>query len=81
MTYNYTFNFVRDKSETGEFFLEISSSGNGPGMRTRKRIAIIDIDSIEPLQGLKFKLTYHTRPTIYDKLSMMRDKTLRQEVY
>ena len=82
MTYNYTFNFVRDKSETGEFFLEISNTGNGPGMRTRKRICIIDIDSIEPLQGLKFKLIYHTnKTTIYDKLSMKRDKTLRQEVY
>ena len=33
MTYNYTFNFVRDKSETGEFFLESSLSDSVDSLR------------------------------------------------
>ena len=66
---------MRDKNQAGEFFLEISSSNS------RRRICVIDIDSIEPMQGIKFKLIYHSKPNIYDKLSFKKDKTLKSEIY
>ena len=70
---------MRDRSEAGEFFLQISS-GQG-STKTSKRICIIDIESIEPLQGIKFKLVYHAKPSMYDQLSFKRDKTLKTEYY
>jgi len=70
---------VRDRSEAGEFFLEIVSSGDGT--RTHRRICVVDIDIIEPIQGIKFKLVYHAKPNIYDQLSFKRDKTLKTEFY
>ena len=33
------------------------------------------------MQGIKFKLMYHARPTIYDQFSFKRDKTLKTETY
>ena len=42
---------------------------------------MVDIESIEPIQGIKFKLTYHAKPTIYNQLTWKRDKTLRTEQY
>lgn len=78
-TSNFIFNFVRDRAEAGEFFLEISS-GSGT-TQTRKRICIVDIEAIEPLQGIKFKLVYHAKPSMYDQLSFKRDKTLKAEYY
>ena len=32
------------------------------------------------MQGIKFKLTYHTRPTFYDKLAK-KDKSVKTEYY
>ena len=66
---------MRDKNQSGEFFLEISSSSS------RRRICIIDIEAIEPMQGVKFKLLYHARPNILDQLSFKRDKSLKTEFY
>lgn len=66
---------MRDRNQAGEYFLEISSSNS------RRRICVIDIDAIEPMQGIKFKLIYHANPNIYDKLSFKRDKTKRTEYY
>lgn len=84
---DYTFKFVRDRSEAGEFFLEIATTPTqqaaenvGPG-RVRKRICIIDIEEIEPVQGTKFELRYHCRPTLKDQFSWKKDKTLRVETY
>ena len=56
---------MRDRSELGEFFLEIqqatiqqgaqgAASGTASGGKNVKRIAVIDIDDIEPVQGTKF---------------------------
>jgi len=73
------FSFVRDRSEAGEFFLEISS--NGSGTRTNRRICVVDIEVIEPIQGIKFKLVYHAKPTLYNQLTFKGDKTLRTEVF
>lgn len=70
---------MRDRSEAGEFFLEISS--NGTTTRTNRRICVVDIEAIEPIQGIKFKLVYHAKPTIYNQLSWKRDKTLRTEQF
>lgn len=50
-------------------------------MRTRKRICIIDIEALEPQQGIKFALVYHAKPTVYDQLSFKKDKTLKTEYY
>lgn len=50
-------------------------------MRSRKRIPIIDIDAIEPQQGIKFALLYHAKPNIYDQLSFKKDKTVKTEYY
>ena len=34
------------------------------------------------MQGIKFKLIYHAKPGIYDKLQFSkRDKTLKTEIY
>ena len=77
---DYIFQFVRDSSEDGEFFLEISTSGQGQGTRTRKRISVVDIEAIEPIQGIKFKLVYHAKKSIYDQLSFKRDG-LKTELY
>jgi len=79
-TTNYTFSFVRDRSEAGEFFLEISSNG-ATGTRTNRRICVVDIEAIEPIQGIKFKLVYHAKPTMMNQLSWKRDKTLRSEQF
>ena len=73
------FSFVRDRSEAGEFFLEISSSG--PGTRTNRRICVVDIEAIEPIQGIKFKLVYHAKPTLYNQITFKADKTLRTEIF
>ena len=88
-TSNLNFSFVRDRSEVGEFFLDIKSTASKTGSfkttnevsRTKKRIRIVDIEAIEPIQGIKFKLIYHARPTIYDQLSFKLDKTLKTEYY
>jgi len=48
---------VRDKSEDGEFFLEIIQ-GDAHSTQKRKRILVIDIESIEPVQGTRFELRY-----------------------
>lgn len=71
---------MRDRSEAGEFFLEISSNV-GEAEATRRRICIIDIESIEPLQGIKFQLIYRAKPNIYDKFSFKKDKTLKRELF
>ena len=78
---DYIFKFVRDRSEAGEFFLEISSNAPQGLQRSRRRICIIDIEEIEPMQGIKFALRYHARPTLYDQLSFKRDKTLKTEYF
>ena len=65
---DYTFKFVKDKSEDGEFFLEIVGVDN-----KRRRICVIDIDEIEPIQGIKFNLKYYSRPTGYMS-SFKKDK-------
>ena len=90
-TSNLNFSFVRDRSEIGEFFLDIKSASSTAktdstkatteARRTKKRIRIVDIEAIEPTQGIKFKLTYHARPTIYDQFSWKQDKTLKTEYY
>ena len=90
-TSNLNFSFVRDRSEVGEFFLDIKSASSTAktdgtkttteARRTKKRIRIVDIEAIEPTQGIKFKLTYHARPTIYDQFSFKQDKTLKTEFY
>jgi hypothetical protein len=49
MTTDYSFKFVRDKSEDGEFFLEIQAVGTTEGNRMRRRICVIDIEDIEPV--------------------------------
>lgn len=59
MTSDYTFKFVRDKAEDGEYFLEIQASGTTEGNRMRRRICVIDIEEIEPVQGTKFHLKYY----------------------
>ena len=33
------------------------------------------------MQGIKFKLTYHVRPSFADKISFKRDKTEKVEYY
>jgi hypothetical protein len=48
---------VRDKSEDGEFFLEIQQ-GDAHSTQKRKRILVIDIEAIEPVQGTRFELRY-----------------------
>ena len=81
-TSNLNFSFVRDRTEVGEFFLDIKSASLAAAKvddasaktitvarRTKKRIRIVDIEAIEPTQGIKFKLIYHARPTIYDQFS------------
>ena len=73
---DFTFKFVKDKSEDGEFFLEIVSADN-----KRRRICVIDIDEIEPIQGTKFNLKYYSRPTGYMS-SFKKDKlVLKTETY
>ena len=63
---DYTFKFVRDRSEVGEFFLEIASASAqskqaaASSDKVRRRICIIDIEEIEPIQGTKFQLKYHS---------------------
>ena len=42
------FKFTHDKSEDGEFFLEITSASSKSDITTARRICIIDIDEIEP---------------------------------
>ena len=55
---DYTFKFVRDRSEIGEFFLEIAACTSSVVNQTlaaqaqekvRKRICVIDIEDIEPV--------------------------------
>ena len=58
--------------------MEISTTNSSEG--TRKRIALIDIEAIEPMQGIKFKLVYHAKPNMYSKL-IKKDKTLKTEYY
>ena len=45
---DYTFKYVRDRSEDGEFFLEISTTGSTSDSKLRRRICVIDIESIDP---------------------------------
>lgn len=80
MTSDYTFRFVRDKSEDGEFFLEIQPSGSSEGKKMRKRICIIDIDEIEPVQGTKFLLKYYQDPSMMS-LNFNKGKMLKTETY
>ena len=47
-TIDYTFKYVRDRSEDGEFFLEISSAGSAEEAKLRRRICVLDIESIDP---------------------------------
>jgi len=46
-SYETTFKYVRDRSEDGEFFLEIAT-GDSSTSKVRKRICVIDIESIDP---------------------------------
>ena len=78
---DYTFKFVRDKSEDGEYFLEIQNGGSTEGNKMRRRICIIDIEEIEPLQGTKFLLKYYQRPSLMGAFSFSKDKLLKTDTY
>ena len=70
-----------------EFFLEISAvSGTSEEGKLRRRICVIDIESIDPQQGTKFVLNYHSEPrqTMMSKLKSYyktNESTLKTETY
>ena len=72
----YTFKFVRDKSEDGEFFLEIQAVSAAE--KSRKRICVLDIEDIEPVQGTKFYLKYWHTPSLMSMSSLSLKKPARQ---
>jgi len=47
----------------------------------RRRICVIDIDEIEPLQGTKFLLKYYQRPSLMSSLTFNKNKLLKTETY
>lgn len=72
------FQFIRDKSQEGEYFLEIADKkGN------KRRICVNDIEDIEPTQGKKFCLHYHVNNMATEILSAItkQNKTLRTEQF
>ena len=86
-TVHVQFKYVRDRSEDGEFFLEIShAGGTTEDSKLRRRICVIDIESIDPQQGTKFVLTYHAVPrkSMLNRLKSYyknNETTLRTETY
>lgn len=76
MSSEYTFRFVRDKSEDGEFFLEMQPVATGD--KSKKRICVIDIEDIEPVQGTKFYLKYWHTPSLMSMSSLSLKKPARQ---
>ena len=66
---------MRDKSEDGEFFLEILQ-GDAHSTQKRKRILVIDIEAIEPLQGTRFELRYMKQQSYFTTA-----KSLKVEMY
>jgi hypothetical protein len=80
MSSDYTFKFVRDKSEDGEFFLEILAASASE--KTRRRICVLDIEDIEPVQGTKFFLKYWYTPSLMSSLSFSKPtRQLKSETY
>lgn len=71
---------MHDKSEDGEFFLEIASTSQEGAKR--RRICVIDIEDIEPLQGTKFLLKYYQRQTLMGtNIGFRKEKMLKSEQY
>eukprot|EP00347_Sterkiella_histriomuscorum_P023031 403336221 len=65
--------FMYDSSrEDCEYFLDISDSRG----KSWKQISVIDIDSIEPDQGIKFILSYYVSNKFFGK-----SETIKQEFY
>lgn len=70
---------MRDKSQEREFFFEITDKkGN------KRRIAVADIEQIEPLQGTKFYLHYYVSSLTSDLLSLITSnasQTMKSEMF
>ena len=61
-------------------------SGTSEEGKLRRRICVIDIESIDPQQGTKFVLNYHSEPrqTMMSKLKSYyktNESTLKTETY
>lgn len=69
------FKFVRDKSEQGEFFLDVCQ-GDPHTTTKKRRIPIVDIEDIEPVQGTRFNLRYYLAQSW-----ISAKKSLKVEVY
>ena len=73
---------MRDKSHEREYFLEITDKKG-----SKRRIAVADIEQIEPLQGTKFYLHYYsgTSSITNDLLSLItnsnQSQTLKSEMF
>jgi len=69
------FKFIREKSEEGEFLLQITTGDQHSTHKTHK-ILIADIDSIEPIQGTRFELRYLKAQSYFGK-----QKSVKVESY
>jgi len=69
------FKFVRDKSQSAEFFLDITQ-GDGNNAYKQKRVNVVDIEEIDPTQGTAFKLKYYCKQSLFSN-----KKTIKAEEY
>lgn len=70
-----TFKFLQQKTDEAEFWLEIQQ-GDAHSTQKNVRIAIADIEAIEPVQATRFELRYLKAQSYFS-----RQKTLKVEVY
>jgi hypothetical protein len=66
---------VRDKSELGEYYLDITQ-GDAHTSSKKKRILVVDIEEIEPVQGTRFHLKYYSTSGYFSK-----SKTVKTMVF
>lgn len=64
------FRFISDKSKTEEYFLDICDTKG----KSWKQIAVIDIESIEPVQGKEFSLQYYTTSMFFSTSQSLKEE-------
>lgn len=73
MTFRFIYDSHKKEDDDCEYYLEILDNRG----KTWKLISVLDIESIEPDQGIKFVLSYYVTSSFFAR----SNETLKQEYY